>query len=107
MHERDSYEKGFMTKCAEYGLPYDAAVSLLKAAEGGDPNLQRATEIFKDWLTTEKHTVRLGEVLSGIARKHGVSLEDIRKENNLASNFVKPGQRLRIPRKTAERGCKR
>ena len=107
MHGRDSYENGFMAKCAEYDLPYDAAVSLLKIAEVGDPNLQRATEIFKDWLTTEKHTVRLGEVLSGIARKHGVGLDELRKENGLSSNFVKPGQRLRIPKAKATDTTKR
>lgn len=97
MHTK-AYRSGFIAKCAEHGVSEYFANALLKRAESSDPNLQRATEIFKDWLTTEKHTVRLGEVLSGIARKHGVSLDDLRKENGLSSNFVKPGQRLRIPK---------
>ena len=29
----ESYVRGFMSKCAEYGVPEDAAVALLKAAQ--------------------------------------------------------------------------
>lgn len=86
--------------CPSCGQPISKAAydSLLKAAESSDPNLQRASEIFKDWLTTKKHTVRSGEVLSGIARKYNVSLEDIQKENNLSSVLaIKPGQQIKIP----------
>ena len=32
-----AYEQGFLTKCAEYGLPYGMAISLLKAAQSPDP----------------------------------------------------------------------
>ena len=71
---------------------------ILKRAESSDPNLQRASEIFKDWLTTKKHTVRSGEVLSGIARKYNVSTDEIMKENNMTSILgIRPGQQIRIP----------
>ena len=86
--------------CPSFGQPISKAAydSLLKAAESSDPNLQRASEIFKDWLTTKKHTVRNGEVLSGIARKYNVSLQDLQKENNLQSTLaIRPGQQIRIP----------
>lgn len=72
--------------------------SILKRAESSDPNLQRASEIFKDWLTTRKHTVRSGEVLSGIARKYNVPMEEIMKENNMNSILgIRPGQQIKIP----------
>lgn len=94
----EAYRDGFLAKCAEHCVPYRLANLLLKAAESSDPNLQRASEIFKDWLTTRKHTVRSGEILSGIARKYNVSMEDLQKENNLSSVLsIKPGQQLKIP----------
>lgn len=92
------YQSGFISRCQSFGIPEQLAFGLLKKAEGGDPNLQRATDIFKDWLTTKRHTVRMGEVLSGIARKYNVPIQDIMKENGLASTVgIKPGQTLRIP----------
>lgn len=83
-------------------MPAPAAERLLKMAEesssgSSDPNLQRATEIFKDWLTTRRHTVQRAETLSGIARKYNVPLQDLQKENGLTSTFVRPGQVIRIP----------
>ena len=94
----EAYISGFMAKCAEHGVPEYFANVLLKESESSDPNLQRASEIFKDWLTTKKHTVRNGEVLSGIARKYNVSLQDLQKENNLQSVIaIRPGQQIKIP----------
>lgn len=42
------------------------------------------------------HTVRSGESLWTISRQHGVSIEQIRRLNNLRSNSIRPGQRLRV-----------
>lgn len=93
-----SYQSGFLSRCRSFGIPERLANSLLKEAEGGDPNLQRATEIFKDWLTTRRHTVRSGEVLSGIARKYNVPLQDVMRENGISSTTgIRPGQSIRIP----------
>ena len=42
------------------------------------------------------HTVRRGDTLYSIARKYGVSVDDIRRLNNLTSNVLSIGQRLLI-----------
>ena len=42
-------------------------------------------------------TVRSGQTLSGIAAAHGVSISRLKAANNLKSNQVRAGQRLRIP----------
>jgi len=92
------YESGFMSRCQSFGIPEQLASGLMKLAESGDPNLQRASEIFKDWLTTRRHTVRPGEVLSGIARKYNVSMDDVMAENGMPSALaIRPGQSIRIP----------
>ncbi|MBD1573224.1 LysM peptidoglycan-binding domain-containing protein [Vibrio sp. S17_S38] len=44
------------------------------------------------------HKVRSGEYLGGIAQKYGVSVDDIRKANNLRSNSLAVGQKLTIPK---------
>jgi membrane-bound lytic murein transglycosylase D len=42
------------------------------------------------------HQVRKGETLSGIAKKYGVTVANIKKWNGLRNNIVKTGQRLTI-----------
>lgn len=92
------YRQGFLHKCHTLGVSQSMAHSLLKVAESKDPNLSRATEIFQEWLTTKKHTVRRGEVLSGIASKYKVPLETLLEANNLPSvTAIKPGQQIKIP----------
>ncbi|ANQ48969.1 LysM peptidoglycan-binding domain-containing protein [Flammeovirga sp. MY04] len=44
----------------------------------------------------EYHMVSGGETLYSISKKYGVSINDIKKMNNMDSNTVKKGQRLRI-----------
>jgi membrane-bound lytic murein transglycosylase D len=41
--------------------------------------------------------VRRGDTLSSIARRHGVSVEAIRRTNGLASMRIRAGQRLKLP----------
>ena len=43
------------------------------------------------------HTVRVGETLNDIARRHNVSADDLRKLNGLRGGRVTPGQRLILP----------
>lgn len=70
----------------------------MAGGEGSDPELQRAAQIFQDWLTTKKHVVRRGEVLTGIAKKEGVTPQEIMEANNLRSiTAIKPGQTLKMP----------
>ena len=46
---------------------------------------------------TTHHTVRSGDTLSAIARKHGVTVSQLRRLNGLgSSNVIRPGQRLRV-----------
>lgn len=44
------------------------------------------------------HTVQPGETLYRISLTYGVSLEEIRKLNNLESNIIVAGQKLKIPK---------
>lgn len=48
--------------------------------------------------TTITHTVKRGESLGSIARKYGVTVANIKKWNNLKSDTVHPGQKLKIHR---------
>ena len=58
-------------------------------AEAEEP--ARETEVVQ-------HVVRRGETLMSIARRYGVRVLDIKRENGLQSDTIKVGQRLRIPR---------
>jgi LysM repeat protein len=46
--------------------------------------------------TEEFHTVRSGESLWTIARQHNTSIANIRRLNNLTSDNLRPGQRIRV-----------
>lgn len=46
--------------------------------------------------TTKTHTVKKGETLSSIARKYNCTVKDIKNWNNLKSDKVKTGQKLKI-----------
>lgn len=46
--------------------------------------------------TTRTHTVKKGETLSSVSRKYGCTVNDIKKWNNLKSNTVMVGQKLKI-----------
>jgi len=47
--------------------------------------------------TTTTHKVLRGETLSAIARRHDVSIEEIRAANGLHGSTIHPGETLRIP----------
>lgn len=44
-----------------------------------------------------KYIVKSGDTLYGIAKKNSISVDDLKKENNLSSNVLKIGQVLIIP----------
>ena len=46
------------------------------------------------------YTVQSGDTLYGISKQFGVSVDDIKKANNLTSNTISKGQTLRIPTST-------
>jgi membrane-bound lytic murein transglycosylase D len=43
------------------------------------------------------HTVRRGDTLSSIARRYGISSDDLREANNLRGSTIHKGQQLRVP----------
>ncbi len=47
------------------------------------------------------YTVKKGDTLTKIAGDHGVSVKTIRTLNNLKTDQIKPGQKLKLPSKTA------
>ncbi|MDM7916494.1 MAG: transglycosylase SLT domain-containing protein [Candidatus Eisenbacteria bacterium] len=50
------------------------------------------------WGEPTRYKVRAGDTLGSIARKHGVSVAELQKENELGrSTRIRTGQRLRIP----------
>lgn len=53
--------------------------------------------------STESHTVRAGETLSGISAQYGVSLESVYALNSLTgSSIIHPGQEIKVDGQTAE-----
>jgi membrane-bound lytic murein transglycosylase D len=49
--------------------------------------------------TASNYKVRQGDTLYGIAKKYsGVSADNIKSHNKLASNSLKPGMVLKIPK---------
>ena len=46
--------------------------------------------------TTTTHTIVSGETLYAIAHKNGISVEELKKSNNLTSDNLQPGQKLHI-----------
>ncbi len=60
----------------------------------------------KKWKYSKKYViyrVRPGDSLKKIAKKFGVSWREIKRVNNLKSDIIRVGQRLKIPRKSIAR----
>lgn len=53
--------------------------------------------VFADTLTTKTYTVKSGDCLSVIAHNFGESLNNLRKVNNTWTDFIFPGQVLKVP----------
>ncbi|MCH8550704.1 MAG: N-acetylmuramoyl-L-alanine amidase [Natronospirillum sp.] len=45
----------------------------------------------------DSYTVRTGDTLSGIATRHGISVNRLREINNMNSDVIRVGQTLRVP----------
>ena len=56
-----------------------------------------ATVPQEQWLATREYRVQSGDYLGRIAKKHKVSVADLRQENNLKNDLLSIGQVLRIP----------
>lgn len=51
----------------------------------------------------ETHRVKRGESLGTIARRHGVTVQDLRAWNNIKGNTIIAGQNLRLAKKSGEK----
>ncbi len=60
--------------------------------------LEQLKAADKDHPAYADYTVKKGETLSAIAAFYKVSVQDLRKCNNLADDKVEPGQTLKVPR---------
>ena len=47
------------------------------------------------------HTVKPGDNLTTIARRHGVTIKDIQTVNNLRTTQIRVGQKLRLPERSS------
>jgi membrane-bound lytic murein transglycosylase D len=79
---------------------------LLKIPPGSGPALAAALETLPSWdppkvaaaeIESSSHRVRSGDTLSGIAARYRSSVSAIMSANNLRSDRLSLGQRLRIP----------
>lgn len=66
------------------------------ASSEASPSAPPSAEKTAESSSASYHTVRSGESLWIIARRNGTSVDEIRRLNDLRSNTVKPGQRLRV-----------
>lgn len=60
-------------------------------------NYKNTYSTSSDVSGTKYHRVKSGETLSSIAKKYRTSVSNIKKMNGLKSDFIREGQRLRIP----------
>ncbi len=51
----------------------------------------------------QEHVVKSGESYDRIARKYGVTTEELKRANNATSDMIRPDQKLKIPKKKAEK----
>ena len=77
---------------AVYPKPYAAYVRQLTARAA------RGTEETAAAESTAFHVVRRGDTLTRIARRHGATIDALRRANGLTSSLIYPGQALRVPR---------
>ena len=45
------------------------------------------------------YTVKKGDTLSGLAKRYGVTIDEIKANNKIKGNNIMLGQKLRIPKK--------
>jgi len=75
--------------------PTSAQVSTMSVTEGAAPSAARPARPI---VLRLRYTVVPGDTLAGIARKHAVRLDDLRRLNRLKlTSILRPGRVLRIP----------
>ncbi|SEL58786.1 LysM peptidoglycan-binding domain-containing protein [Parapedobacter koreensis] len=111
-----AYKRGIVNGSPEFPkrliLPevQPEAYSALYAAlnnPSGTPTLMNAANSTNVGQETLTHRVRKGETLDGIAKRYGVTVQDLRVWNSIKKNIIVPGQRLDVHRQaslTSEKG---
>lgn len=71
-------------------------VTVAEAAAPSSKAKGKSSKYRGDASNSAYHKVRRGETLSAIARKHGTTVQHIKKLNGLKSDRIREGQRLRV-----------
>lgn len=75
---------------------YPALYAALNHGKTATPNAMNASRSQEESRPAATHRVKRGESLGTIARRHGVTVQDLRAWNSLKSNTILAGQNLRI-----------
>jgi LysM repeat protein len=71
--------------------------------------IEEQTTISKDEIKLGKetgcYTVKQNETALSIAKKFGITLDDLISLNGINPNHIKPGQKLRVQNRTTFKGC--
>ncbi|MBR5551288.1 MAG: LysM peptidoglycan-binding domain-containing protein [Muribaculaceae bacterium] len=72
--------------------------------KGKDTKADKRRERTKKETKAKSHTVKSGESLDRIARKYGVSVNELKKANNIKKNdnTIHPGDKIKIPSKNSK-----
>jgi membrane-bound lytic murein transglycosylase D len=84
--------------CAANGLSTRSVIQpgqRLQLPGGASTGSSRSSGASSGW--SGSYTVRSGDTLSGIASRHGVSVRELRRANNLSSSRIYPGTTLTVP----------
>ncbi len=66
------------------------------------PNKNKVSNVITNNSDKKTHTVKKKETLFSISQKYGISVEELKKANNLTGNHISYGRELVIPLKKAE-----
>lgn len=90
---------GILRFCADRALPGvepPVVLAMKSPPENVEPAASdRATSAAKSW--RQKYKVRRGDSLWELAQRHGVTMDEIARENNLRDRALRIGQNLRLP----------
>jgi hypothetical protein len=74
----------------------------IKIAQGSKPKYASVVPVSE---SSSDYKVRSGDSLWSIAKKHGVTVSELKQANGMRGSTIKPGQRLHIPSGGAERSA--
>lgn len=80
---------------AVYPRQYASYVARLESGDRSAPQARAQDAV--DASSPSRYTVRHGDSLWGIARAHGVTVEELKSANNLRSDRIYAGQSLQLP----------